>query len=431
MAPSLRVRLNGRDHRFAGSQDVKFGRAPDADIRSTNERVSRKHAVLRPDGPNWILEDVGSLHGTFVAGEKISSFIISGPGSVIVWLAEPGQGQVLQILPEGTTSRSGIFISYRRDDASGHAGRLYDRLRAHFGSNEIFRDIDNIGPGDDFVARVEQAVGSCQVLLAVIGRNWAGATPGSDQRRIDEPDDWVRLEVAAALTRGVRIIPVLVQNASTPDSNELPGPLKPLARRQALGLDDDRWEFDCSRLIKAIEASVGAPRHRAVRWEPAARNAPPDDQDVSTAGREEQAGPSREPGRPDAGAAASRPEPPPTPPPAPQDRIPRTPPPKPAEEPAPPPQPQRVKVPPPWQQPPPPGRPWGQLGPARPVPPPDAGPASISAGWWLLAVFVPLFGGLIAWASVRDRDPRLAKSMLITNIVLSGPMLILYLLFVG
>jgi TIR domain/FHA domain len=266
MTPNLCVRLDGRDHSFAGNQDVKLGRGPGADVRSGNKRVSPKHAVLRPEGASWVLEDVGSLHGTFVDGERVTRLRISGSAPVTVWLAEPGQGQVLQLLPEGTTRRSGIFISYRRDDAAGDAGRLYDRLLGHFGSHEIFRDIDNISPGADFLALMEQAVGSCQVLLAVIGRNWVGTRPDRKVRRIDQPDDWVRLEVAAALRLHVEVIPVLVQKAEMPSGDDLPAELKPLARRPTLRLDDGRWHFDFSRLIERLQGSVGGGGRVANRW---------------------------------------------------------------------------------------------------------------------------------------------------------------------
>ena len=94
---------------------------------------------------------------------------------------------------------SGIFISYRRDDSSGHAGRLYDHLSAHFGPDKLFMDVDTIEPGMDFVEVIEQAVGSCEVLIEVIGNEWLDAIDDAGRRRLDKPEDYVRLEIKAAL----------------------------------------------------------------------------------------------------------------------------------------------------------------------------------------------------------------------------------------
>src|SRR5258708_35012303 len=104
------------------------------------------------------------------------------------------------------------FISYRREDGSGSAGRIYDHLVQSFGEDRVFMDVDAIEPGQDFVEVIQQAVGSCSALIAVIGRNWSGLR-GDGSRRIDDPEDFVHLEVAAALERGVRVIPVLVDDA--------------------------------------------------------------------------------------------------------------------------------------------------------------------------------------------------------------------------
>jgi formylglycine-generating enzyme required for sulfatase activity len=150
------------------------------------------------------------------------------------------------------TQFSGIFISYRRDDSAGHAGRLYDQLSAHFGEEQIFMDIDHIEPGEDFVQVIEDAVGSCEILLTVIGRRWLASAVGAT-RRLDNPSDFVRLEVAAALRRNVRVIPVLVGGASMPPVQELPTVLSHLSRRQAIELSDQRWKHDVSRLVTTLE----------------------------------------------------------------------------------------------------------------------------------------------------------------------------------
>src|SRR4029453_17493972 len=149
-----------------------------------------------------------------------------------------------------------IFLSYRRDDSSGHAGRLYDHLCQHFGRDNLFMDVDTIALGLDFVEAIQDAVGSCDVLLAVIGRQWLTSTDSAGHRRLDNPEDFVRLEITTALERRIRVIPVLVGGASMPRSTELPDVLQPLARRQALVVGD-HFHPDVGRLIAALETVLG------------------------------------------------------------------------------------------------------------------------------------------------------------------------------
>lgn len=127
-----------------------------------------------------------------------------------------------------------IFISYRRDDSAAHAGRLYDRLEYHFGQGQVFMDVDAIKPGLDFVEVVQEAVSVCDGLVAVIGKEWLHLSNAAGGRRLEDPDDMVRLEIATALNRGIPVIPVLVQGAQMPRGNDLPDGLKPLASRNAL-----------------------------------------------------------------------------------------------------------------------------------------------------------------------------------------------------
>src|ERR1700747_1122745 len=108
----------------------------------------------------------------------------------------------------------GIFVSYRRQDSSHLAGRLYDHLADRFGEGQVFMDVDTIEPGLDFAEEVTRAVAACQVLVAVIGPAWLTAADGRGRRRLDDPDDFVRLEIETALVRGVRVIPVLAQGAA-------------------------------------------------------------------------------------------------------------------------------------------------------------------------------------------------------------------------
>src|SRR5215472_2433311 len=146
-----------------------------------------------------------------------------------------------------------IFINYRRDDASYPAGRLYDRLSAHFPRNQIFIDVDNLDPGVDFVETIEQSVGACDVLIAVIGKRWLTSSEGEGPRRLDNPDDFVRLEIATALKRNIRVIPVLVDDASMPRASDLPDDLKLLVRRNAVEVSHTRFGTDSEKLITAIE----------------------------------------------------------------------------------------------------------------------------------------------------------------------------------
>lgn len=148
---------------------------------------------------------------------------------------------------------SGIFISYRRHDSAGWTGHLSERMEQCFGPDQIFMDIEKIEAGTDFVEAIESAVGSCNILLAVIGPAWLASVDAEGRRRLDNPEDFIRLEIATALKRNVRVIPVLVGGAAMPTSPELPDDLKALTRRQAHELTDSRWDYDTEQLIKFIE----------------------------------------------------------------------------------------------------------------------------------------------------------------------------------
>jgi hypothetical protein len=160
----------------------------------------------------------------------------------------------------------GIFISYRRDDSAGFAGRLADALEARFGAAPVFRDVQDIRAGDDFVRAIDRSLAACQVLLAVIGPRWLSATDAVGRRRIDDRADFVRIEIAAALRRGVHVIPVLVDGATMPGRVALPGSLSALARRQAVTLGDTTWDTDVQRVIRDIEAQLGRPGISRRRW---------------------------------------------------------------------------------------------------------------------------------------------------------------------
>jgi len=153
---------------------------------------------------------------------------------------------------------SGIFVSYRHDDAAGYADLVYERLAARFGGDRVFMDVDSLKPGVDFGEEIDAYVGSCEVLIALIGRRWLAAMDAAGVRRLDDPQDWVRSEVATALARDVTVIPVLVDGARMPGAAELPDPLRRLARREALEISRGHRKHDLRRLADAVDAALRA-----------------------------------------------------------------------------------------------------------------------------------------------------------------------------
>ncbi len=150
-------------------------------------------------------------------------------------------------------SRRKIFISYRRADSQGFTGRIYDRLAQKFGDANVFMDVEAIEYGENFVQAIEDAVGHCDILIAVIGRYWVDMTNDAGTRRIDDPEDFVRLEIASALKKGVRVIPALVNNAEMPAAKELPDELRELSLLNAISLRNDSFDYDMQRLIDALK----------------------------------------------------------------------------------------------------------------------------------------------------------------------------------
>ena len=151
-------------------------------------------------------------------------------------------------------------MSYRREETSYATGWLFERLTEKFGGGQVFKDVDSIELGDDFVERISAAVGSCDVLLALIGEEWLTMTDEKGTRRLDQPDDFVRVEIEAALARRVRVIPILVDGATMPSADELPPSMAKLVRRQALELSPSRFDFDTSRLMTVLEKTLAEVR---------------------------------------------------------------------------------------------------------------------------------------------------------------------------
>jgi hypothetical protein len=157
-----------------------------------------------------------------------------------------------------TAAEPKVFISYRRRDSAGHAGRVYDAMASQFQDHNVFMDVD-MAPGVDFVERITQAVSACHVLLVVMGPRWASLVDAEGDVRIAEREDFVRLEVETALRRpDVTVIPVLVSGAQMPAPDTLPEGLRALTRRNAIELSDIRWRHDVQRLQKRLQELIGA-----------------------------------------------------------------------------------------------------------------------------------------------------------------------------
>jgi hypothetical protein len=165
-----------------------------------------------------------------------------------------------------------VFVSYRRDDAGGHAGRLADDLGERLPWATVFQDVESIGPGDDFVAAVRHAIAGADAVLVVIGPGWATIAEGpAGAARLMEPGDMVRLEVSTALAQDKWVIPVLVGGAAMPDPAALPADLAPLAYRNAVEVRQEAWDGDVDRLAAALDA---AHRLRPIASAPAPAPAP-------------------------------------------------------------------------------------------------------------------------------------------------------------
>jgi TPR repeat protein len=158
-----------------------------------------------------------------------------------------------------------IFVSYRRADTSGSTGRVCDRLRDRFGTENVFRDIDSIDAGEDFTRVIEQTMTGCVVCLAIIGRHWLSADDDKGQLRLVHARDLVRVEIATALERGIRVIPVLVEGAKMPGAGQLPGLLERLANLNAIEVSDRWFDRDIEELLTGVEKELTAHAERRFR----------------------------------------------------------------------------------------------------------------------------------------------------------------------
>lgn len=181
----------------------------------------------------------------------------------VVGTAESGDSAPVPAVPaaeaappasRGDSAAPTIFLSYRRDDTEHITGRIRDRLGSHFGEHAIFRDVDSIPPGIDFVRKVEEAIRAARVLVAVIGPQWVEAIDRQGRRRLEQPDDPVRFELETAFSAGVPIVPVLVKQAAMPAREDLPASLAVLPPINAVMIPPEPYFSDgVKRLAAAID----------------------------------------------------------------------------------------------------------------------------------------------------------------------------------
>ena len=152
-----------------------------------------------------------------------------------------------------------IFINYRRNDSAGEAGRLFDDLTSRFSDKSVFMDVAGIEPGRDFRKAIDQSVANCSILLAMIGQEWLDCRDSLGGRRLDDANDFVRIELASALRRDIPVVPVLVRGARMPLVEQLPDDLKDLAFRNAVELTHARWKSDVELLVRALRPYIDSP----------------------------------------------------------------------------------------------------------------------------------------------------------------------------
>lgn len=166
----------------------------------------------------------------------------------------PSRSKKKKSSPASVAAAPAIFISYRREDSSDVTGRMYDRLSQHFGKQSVFKDVDSIPLGVDFRKHLGDSVGKCDVLIAVIGKQWA---PGEGGSRLNDERDFVRVEIEAALQRDIPVVPVLVQGSQIPRESDLPPSLHSLSYRNGIAVrPDPDFHQDMDRLIKGIEGHL-------------------------------------------------------------------------------------------------------------------------------------------------------------------------------
>lgn len=197
----------------------------------------------------------------FLAG--IFSFLLAGGGFFAIGFDRKKQGWhdkfANTLVVEAGLSKK-IFINYRQKVSLMHAGRLRDNLVTHFGAAAIFHDKSSLTGGSNWKVDIDKSINSCSVLIAVIGRGWLDQLNPDGSRRIDDPDDYVAMEIATAMKRGVQVVPVLVDNAKRIHSSDLPERLVSFADIEPVVIEDKDWNSDINKLIHAIYRYTEDPR---------------------------------------------------------------------------------------------------------------------------------------------------------------------------
>jgi hypothetical protein len=217
-------------------------------LRDETDEVARADIVK-------LLSELGNRPELTVANSQEIDAILRGqvPPAAQRAQAPPDWLRAMVSGPAKAQERGGgVFISYRRENTSHIAGRIADWLINQLGEQQVFMDVDSIELGLDFHDVIANAVGRCDILLAVIGPGWATVRDHNDQSRLDDADDLVRLEIEAALTRDIRVIPVLVDGAEMPRAQDLPASLTSLSRRNGLKIRHDSFRQDIGRLLDTI-----------------------------------------------------------------------------------------------------------------------------------------------------------------------------------
>jgi hypothetical protein len=211
-----------------------------------------------------ILEQLSSRHDLFADVAQSISRLLSLSDQPAPVPAKPdlesrgrAKATAASDAPRTSSSGHGIFISYRRGNENFFARLLYENLRGHFDSDRVFVDVDSIDLGVDFAEVVDQQLSRCSVMLVIIGKGWTSVAGSDGRPRLEDPSDFVRIEVEKGLSRdGVRVIPIYVDGASPPRASELPAPLAALSRRNGLGISHEAFNSDFDRLLKQLERVI-------------------------------------------------------------------------------------------------------------------------------------------------------------------------------
>ena len=269
LSDGTKAKYGEADDRVIGFVEMKIGQAVQHDDRIAQAmplpeyEQERKHAQEmyehwkdrkdRPAGDlrSILMPEVKRRTPELISGKELPSYFpkaLPFLGSVETPRAQPAEKPLHT--PTAIDCNGSIFISYRRDDSEDVCGRIYDQLVARFGWNRIFKDVDSIPFGVDFRKHLHQSVGECSALIAVMGRNWL-----SD--RLMSEDDFVRIEIEAALQRDIPVIPVLVRHARMPNERELPESLRPLVFRNAANVrPDPDFHNDIDRLVRSLRGTI-------------------------------------------------------------------------------------------------------------------------------------------------------------------------------